>query len=315
MKRPRFRFGLRSLLMLVLIVAGYCGWVGNRNLRIKEQRNSIHVIKLNGAAVGFRSGATAAFWPQTSWRQLVWPMKPIDRVTNVSFKGVSDSFYVSIPGSNDYATFETDWSLASMLALQDPLQSFPELRYLEFSNIPLPRHGLACLENLSQLEILRLDNTQITNADLVHLKDLTNLRWFSLQGTRVDDECLVHLKHLRKLEVLLLGNTRIGDEGLNQLAEIPSLKELWIEDTQVTDAGMLHIANLPNLTHLRLMHSNLSDRGLRNLESLPYLKSLALSSDFISIEAVHCLKEKFPECFFSVYGKDGPLVVDPIPSP
>lgn len=305
MKRPRIRFGLRSLLVLVLLVAGWCGWVAHRHREFKQHYQNTFALQSNGGFVTCQSGKYADHWLRESWWQMIWPPEPIDPVVRVAFQGTRDQFRVPIPDSEKYVTFESDWSLEGMLALREPLESLPQLRHLQFSKMPLPRHGLACIENLAQIDTLVLDQTQITSADIVHLKSLTNLRWLSLRRTRIDDDCLVHLKDLDKLETLHLGSTRIGDEGLKYLIELESLSSLSIDNTRVSDQGMQLIATFPALTQLHVPDSELTDEGLRNLDSAKNLRALTIGSDHISLEAAHKLGENLPECKLRIHSIRG----------
>lgn len=302
MKLPRFRFSISLLLVFVLIVGIWFAWVANRNLQVRQHQQNIFAIKKDGGFVQCESGKYAEFWLKNSWWQMVWPPEPIDPVVSVSFQRRSDRFWVPLPDSEEEATFVTDWSLEGVLAMRGPLESFPELRYLEFSKIPLPRHSLACIENLTQLETLNLEQTQITSADIVHLRDLTNLRWLSLRRNRIDDDCLVHLQQMQRLKTLHLASTRIGNQGMKYLVCLSSLEDLWLDNTRVTDEGLAQLARLSNLKKLKLWHSTITDEGLRNLESASNLESLSLTNEHVTKAGIARLEQRLPNCKVSLMG-------------
>ena len=106
----------------------------------------------------------------------------------------------------------------------------------------------------------------VTDASLVHLKGLTKLQSLDLSSTPVRDTGLAHLKGLMNLQSLSLHDTQVRDAGLAHLKGLMNLQSLSLHDTQVGDTGLAHLRGLTNLRWLDLDCNNVSDAGVEELQ-------------------------------------------------
>lgn len=294
-------------MLSVLFVCLWFGWVANSRQAYRRHASNVHRICRQHGAIELAShtysGNPYALFPELDWYAWLLPWRNHDPVVAVSFQNANGAFgrRISAGGPVSWENNESvewitpDWSKESMLELSEPLESFAELKRLDFSRTTLPRHGLACLRNLRQLTTLDLQQTQITGVDLQYLANLENLTWLSLRRTRVDNAGLQHISELPKLQTLILGSTRVGDAGIEQLVSLPRLQELWLDNSLVTDDGMRQICRLPQLRELRIDTTRVTDHGLVHLESLTSLETLVVGGR-ISHPAVERLQAKLPNC-------------------
>jgi hypothetical protein len=147
------------------------------------------------------------------------------------------------------------------------LKGLPQLRTLYFDESNVTDADLVHLAHVPQLQKLSLRDTNITDAGLVQLRGLPQLQTLDLWQTEVSDAGLVHLGRLRQLRTLNLGYTEITDGGLGHLTELSQLETLHIEGTAVTDAGLVHLKKLTQLRTLYHCHPNNTYKKLR--EALP----------------------------------------------
>lgn len=151
----RFRFSIRSLLVLTIAVAVPCSWLGYEMERAKAQRAGLATMetisqKVPSAGFGFRQ-ALPPFPPATP--RWLWDLLDYGGPTWQSL--LSDNFVIN------------ELSLAG-ISITD--------RELEY-----------CVKRLPDLEQLSLRNTPITDAGLKHMKGLTGLKELNIGGTRLTE--------------------------------------------------------------------------------------------------------------------------------
>lgn len=208
--RWRFQYSLRSLMVLMVVVAIPCSWLA---VEIKKARVQRKIVKLawtvhydfqqNKPKENFDEPLQETYPEESSW---LWSLLGKDFFASVTF-------------------YETDI----------------------FHPLPLTDDDLVGLEGMTKLEWLCLERARITDDGLKHLKGLTHLKGLRLEGTGITDAGLEHLGRLRQLKRLDLGNTKITDAGVVHLEGLKQLEELILSGTQVTDAGVARLQKaLPN---------------------------------------------------------------------
>jgi Leucine Rich repeat len=251
------RFTVRGLIVLVLLIGGWLGWVV-RSTRI--QREAVAAIR-NG------EGDVRYDW---EWSNGVynpagkpWAPQWLVGLIGVDFFGHVNAVWLNV-SATDAAMVEVG-RLTRVQALNLDgthisdaglvhLKGLTELAKLELSGTQITDAGLAHLNlrGLSELAKLDLRGTQVSDVGLAHLKGLTKLGYLDLRGTQLTDAGLVHLKRLTNLAELGLFGTRVSDDGLAHLKGLTELSSLGLTDTQVTDAGMQELQKaLPNLRIVR----------------------------------------------------------------
>ena len=165
-RRRRFRYSLRTLLLVFVAISVGLGWFTARMKEAKRQRAAVStIVSLSGLVVYDDQPEDLTAAPTTS---------PVPGwLRNL----LGEDFFhtaVHVVAFND----------ASMEAVRE----LPEIRRLDFVGGPATDAGLVHVRRLSRLEKLNLSDTQITDAGLEHLQGLTQLRELCLRGTRVTKE-------------------------------------------------------------------------------------------------------------------------------
>ena len=175
--RSWLRFSVRSLMVLVFLLASALGWFV---YRVRTQHEAVASIQQTGA------------WVIYHWQ---WRNGSFDRFGEPGVPGwliqwLGPDFFYSVKRVDIDADFgfRADDNLMSRVG---------QLRDLEVLSL----HG----------------NKDVTDIGLAHLKGLTRLRFLYLSETGVTDAGLKHLKTMKKLEGLYLVNTRTTSTGVEEL--------------------------------------------------------------------------------------------------
>jgi len=209
--RPTLRFSVRGLIILVLVIGLWLGWLV-RCARI--QRDAV-------AAIQHAGGKVAYDWEWRNGKSIPggkpWTPRWLIDLIGVDYFG-HVTFVWLIPSKADDAAIA---QVGRLIRLQ--------------------------LKDLTRITVLWLDRNQVTDAGLAHLRALKNLTSLSLVRTQVTDAGLVHLKGLTDLSELNLSGTAVTDLGLAHLKGLTNLSVLDVMSTQVTDAGVSELRRtLPN---------------------------------------------------------------------
>jgi internalin A len=294
---PRVRLSLRALMIAVLILGGWLGWLV-RGARI--QREAVAAIQRGGGSVRYD-------WEWASFRYLPdgrlvqpmpkpgtkppWPEWLVARLGPDYFGSVKEV----VVGPNDFDL------VMPLVARLERLESFrvavgssitdEGLRHIRgltglesFSISPrATRITAACLESLEGLTGLRrlffTTHPPLTDADLGRLRNLKALQELQLPGARggrITDAGLAPVAGFTALQNLSLGATPITDAGLAHLRGLTGLAELDLYKTRVTDAGLAHLAGLKSLRRLTLADTRVTDAGLAHLAGLGSLQRVSL---------------------------------------
>jgi Leucine Rich repeats (2 copies) len=223
--RRLLRFSVRGMIVVVLVVGSWLGWIV-RSARI--QREAVAAIEHDHGFVYYdcdwKDGEPVRRRAR-SW-YLKWFANHVDL----------DYF------SNVVSVIFSEGPSDAKLALLSGLYRLEELRFDSSIddrwNSSLTDTGLAHLEGHTRLKGLDLSDTNITDAGLVHLRGLTGLQELDLSGTPVTDAGLVHLENLTRLEKLDLRSTDISNAGAVHLRKLTNLRSLDVYDTKVDDFGV-----------------------------------------------------------------------------
>ena len=250
------RFSVRGMIVLVLVIGGWLGWLV-RSARI--QREAVAAIERAGGSVEY------------DWRwkksRTSWDGEPLEPIWLVKTMGVD---YFAHASRAILEANGTDQDLAQVGRL-------PSLAAVALVESKVTDAGLRHMRGLTNLSDLQLFFTnQITDAGLEHLKGLKSLSQLELMGTQVTDAGLLHIKGFTRLTVLDLEQTRVTDAGLAQLREFTNLSRLNVSLTKVTDAGLVHLRGLTKLASLDLGGTEVTDSGLVHLDELTNLTYLGL---------------------------------------
>jgi hypothetical protein len=181
------RFSLRTLLIVVTVLAVPLGWVGWRLEQVRRERATITWVEETGGRVQFDPNREKGWWEESTDK---WFGERVRSVI-LNNKQVSDL---------------------------SPLAESKSLRFLRLDDTQVS--DLSPLAELKSLTELRLDYTQVS--DLSPLAELESLVSLSFRNTQVSD--LSPLAELKNLKGLSFSHTKVSD--LSPLAELKSLRSI-----------------------------------------------------------------------------------------
>ncbi len=186
--RDWFRFSVRGLLVLVLVLGVWLGWLVRR---VKAQQEAVRTIQQAGGFV-----------------QYDWEL----------YRGLT------IPGARPPAP---DWLVKLIGIDYFGKVVVVRLNVTEIFHKPrliLSDATLTSLGALTHLESLALDGTSLDDAGLAKLGELRHLKWLGLSKTHVTDAGLAQLKGKSDLQWLSLRWTGVTAAGIQDLRKsLPSL--------------------------------------------------------------------------------------------
>jgi internalin A len=208
--RRFLRYSVRVLIVVVLLIGGWLGWIV-RSARI--QREAV-------AAIEDAGGGVAYDWEWNNGKSIPrgkpWAPRRIVDLIGVDYFGHVTKVYLA-PSS------------AAHDALMAQVARLTRVQQLELTSRQVSDAGLVHLRGLSNLAELNLWGTPITDAGLVHLKGHTTLSKLWLGGAQITDVGLSHLTVLASLSESNLADTRVSETGLINLKK--ALPKLRIEDS------------------------------------------------------------------------------------
>ncbi len=232
----RLRVSVRSLMILVLVLAIGPGWVIH-NAHV--QRDAVAAIEGAGGYVSYdRDWKDGRFRTSKRPRYLQW------LADRVGIDCLSNVVLVSLAGNI------SDEKLAIV-------GQFPRLEELDFvaTRPTIEGHG----------HRLPLSRTSVSDAGLAHVDGLTRLKELDISCTLITDGGLLHLIGMTRLQDLDLSGTDVSDAGLVHLARMTSLQHLDLHETKVTNAGLVHLKGLKSLRSLDLFGTEVDDFGAQEL--------------------------------------------------
>jgi Leucine Rich repeat len=295
-RRSRFRLSVRSLLILVLVVALGLHWVTHR---ARTQRDAVAAITEAGGKVGYdweMSSTKDAYGTHLrNWSGYREPPGPEWLVRLLGPDYLGDVKHVFLRSGT------TDLVMPHVGKL-DRVES------LDIYSPSVTNAGMAHVRKLPRLRELSLRHcASMTGECLVNLENLSQLRNIYIEDTPVEDRDLRNLSRLPSLECLLFSRCPIGDEGMSHLKNLVTLKYLSVSpSSEVTSAGLANLSgmnelvylglyddssrvddlsplrNLTRLQELYVAHAPISDDGLAPIAALPELRHLGLSGSLIT---------------------------------
>ena len=231
-RKFRLRFGMRTLIVSVLIGGAVFGLIAARTQRARSNRERVAAVEKEvqkEVAESERRG-----------RCTMWPVVYEVRRPATWLEQLLDD-----PGDSD-----------------DPVRV---LKVWALGVTTETYSGLEHLKGLTNLTGLFLDNTEVTDADLKCLEGLTKLEYLSVRGTKVTGAGLENLTGLTNLKGLDLSYASVNDAGLEHLKGLANLESLDLSETNVTDASLRYIKGLTNLETLALADTKVTDEGVKGL--------------------------------------------------
>ena len=229
----RPRFGMRALLVFVLVCGALCGWLA---IRLSEKNRALAAVDAIGRIedVSATWGMKIQVGPQPGRGEMNW------------LKDLFDCEFLSLPTDLHISGPITDAGLQNIDCL-------PFLKELGISHAELTKNNLGALSGLRQLESLYLGSLDgRAESDFEFLEQMPSLKCLELKSLRPTSLGWRRIKHLPRLEKLRLLLTFRNDE-FGQLKDLKQLKELDISYCLKTDdAGLDELRGLKQLDALNV---------------------------------------------------------------
>lgn len=282
-QRRWFQFGLRTLLVMMLVFCCGLGWLSMRRSQSKQAWKRIADARELGISFN-------VIYRSDCWR----PQKSLQE------QWLEEWLWVTFPLASGSATMS--FSEDPQTAVQE-LRKYPHLKELEFSYIDnFTDEHLACLSEFKNLTRLELCELPISGNGLAHLHGNTSLEILEVKDCEnLADEAIysipklpsltrlkiencpltgVSLGHLAtacpKLETLILNKVPLTLEGFQEIGTIHSLKSLTLEESGVTSDGLGYLSDLAQLQEISFYGAYINDLGLEHLSKHPRLENLPL---------------------------------------
>ena len=263
-RRRWLRISLRTLLVVVTVLAVWSGWYANRALR---QRQAVASIVAQGGKVVYASQRGSGETPR--------PLPFLAQYLGADFvESVSYVYFIGPEFDDTDLILLNDLRTTTWLVLHDckvtgsgfyEVPSLRELRKLHATRTPLADHGIAYFRG-SKLQMLSIIDTAIT------------------------DDGFENLAHCQSLETLFVHDMPISDRGVKHLAGLDNLSNIRFWGTQITDQALLVFADHPGLIELKFWRCAITDEGLKLLGKPPKLEYLQLEDTRVTPEGCARIK-------------------------
>ena len=262
--RRCLRFSVRGLIVAVLVIGAWLGWIV-RSARI--QREAVAAITKAGGTVTYdwewKNGKSTPGGKPWAPKRLV-DLLGVDYFGHVTQVAYPHRLHLLLTRIVQLRAELAEFRSEARGNLQSPAGA-TATRPQPPKAIPRPMpDGTALAANLSVLtkvSSVDLSGTNVTDEGLAHLKPLIRLSELNLAHTQITDSGLAHLGGLTNLSVLDASNTKITDAGLVHLTGLKSLSKLNLAETQITDAGLARLRLLMKLSLVNLWHTHVTDAG------------------------------------------------------
>lgn len=304
-RRAPYQFGLRSVLLLVPVIAVACGWLASSMRQAQKAKFASHALA--------RSGGDVQLGRSQPWEPL-HPVPPPKRLLEL----LGDEFFapitiVSVKKDSDLPWL-TDLSEVEGLLLDGSLlgNAGANPRLFPQTGTTISDEGLATIRGLTHVESVSVCSEKMTNASLASLSRLPSLKGLSLARTQVDDDGLRHLAGRsnlvqlainsdKDLELLLwprVAPLKFDDPVLERAklrtrmhkvraatdwamlgVDSPDIASWGLKSSRpqrVTDAGLVHLKNHRQLTTLAICGSPIAGTGFQHLQQCDALNVLLL---------------------------------------
>ena len=257
--RLRFQFSLRSLFVLVVVVALSCSWLAVRMKEAREQKEAVAGIEAAG-------GVAAYDWQVDAAGELV---PNAQRVGSGRLrKLLGDDFFANVATVIINVPMEARDPPPNTRFGVEYLDKLPNLQRLKIFLLKMTEDDARQLRRLSHLRELNLSYVNITDAGLKEIGELTQLQKLRLLCTDVSNSGLAHLRKLSRLQSLQLYAASITDHDLACLEGMTDLRDLDLGSANITDAGLLHLHGLTKLQSLKVTFTGISKEGVKNLQQV-----------------------------------------------
>lgn len=266
----RYRFSLRTFMLVVTVLSVWLGIKLNRDAKLNEALSS---IKTSGGSLSLHDKRPNFPWGLWKHRYRIIYHGLEEPLTGRNFVHLETLAPASIQFLDLSNTGITDADLKS-------LESHTHLEFLSLANetyisgevIPdrpqnsISDSGLTRLSQLKALKGIDLSGTAISDEGLKVLSAMPNLIWVYLNGTKVSGSGLNHLRSHKHLIILELNGCKMMPVGYQEIIRLPNLSCLELGNSGVTDADLQLLRENTKLGILRLHYTDVSDEAVRQFQ-------------------------------------------------
>ncbi len=270
---------LRGLLLLIVAIALWLGWIANN---ARKQREAVAALQKFGGFVHY------------DWEFVNGPVK-VPRGNSLW----KPTWGTLTPGRKPWAP---DWlrravgdecfqSIAHVSLYVDIKKGMADATWVNMGAADLALRKLATQTSVRTLQI---GGEQVTDENLSYVGQMSGLEEFSIEWAfHLTDKGFSHLAGLKQLRILEIGKSKMTDASLEAIGNLTNLEELRIGGGTFSDAGLEKLKSLTRLNFLSLgegSHS-VSDAGLAFLKGMTELDYLDSSGWHVSDEGIATLRE------------------------
>jgi len=297
-------FGLRGIMLLILLLCIPLGWIGQKYHRMRVEDGIVdQILAADGTVIyphhknplphgGFTNNPNNPA-PGPQWLRDQLGDNIFARVHCVWLtKGnVRDEIVATLPPLNDLEILVLRSSSVTDACI-DSLLQVSRLKELTLDADKISPQALNRLSSHPTLESLTLYGRLSSPNHLRQLKPWQSLRELEIYTSMANDDdlqAIAGFTNLRKLSLHHLPEVKLHDPNL--LAKMTMLQELSIVGSRFTDAPLSHIAQRTRLQKLNLRGSDITDEGLALLKPLTQLRTLNVSDTLVTEKGLQSLSE------------------------
>lgn len=258
-----WKYSLRTLLVLILLVSIPLSWAGRDVFRSMREAAVVRAIhEANGQTY-------YDYWQPDEFGNIGAKLEPEGNWLARKFLGENINSYVM------YVDLRT---AADPQALIPRLRHLSRLKYLILPMIPADEALVETLKQLPELETKELDLETCTPVLLWELAEIDEIETLYLHGSDVTDNAIEALLRFKNLKSLWLYNTSVTDAAMPTLAQIATLNELVLNDApQVTNQGFQALAGMSQLTQFAAHGTQIDEGCVDVLREMPSLETLEIT--------------------------------------
>jgi hypothetical protein len=267
----RYRFGLRTFLLVTTVLSIWLGLKIGRDSRLQQAIATLTSkgghLKVHDRSPDFPWG----LWANRYELDFYGMSKPLPETAFVHLDTFAPANLWDLELGNTGVTDESLIPVGHLGGLE--MSSLANETYLSGEKIPgkpqnrITDAGLQEIRGLSELLRIQLGGTDVTDEGLKCLSGMRRLRCIYLEGTKITGTGFNQLHSLKDLVILELNGCPISSDGYAALLKMPNLICIGLNGSRTTDADLDRLSTLPNLDIVRLVGDNLSNDAVKRFSA------------------------------------------------
>jgi hypothetical protein len=279
----RFRFGLRTVLIVLALLALGCALLGGRFREGSRRADLVRRLERAGGQVDFYDASSIDHFTM----RLLGAHNYAAPVHAVDFRGGRPAFVDEVR-TQDVSDVE-DVSIRNAHITRRMLRElagWPNIRRLFLWRSTIEDDAFIELGRMRQLRRLIAGHCKFNPREAAILSQCSQLEHLDLRFTPIDDSTCAAIARLKNLQVLVLSFTNCSDVGVEAISGLNNLTYLGISGTRVTDRGIASAARLSLLRDLDAEYLPLTDDALSMLASCRDLRDVNVTGNQITKEGI-----------------------------